>query len=587
MKATANRASSSSNELKQAQDLLRRIGELYDETARLVLPAKAEHTMRQWLARAMNIEESLPALVIAMGLATDLETFTPSHSGTVAIDRLARQRPRDAAPDAAYGVIRKARFTLFVVEKTLGDGLHVARDLVTEQIFTLLDDEMPPSALNVALVARLCAIGDGLYGTLGMLTPLHPDGVAVALQFVRPGKGITSDHRCAAAVYRHVVRHGGPLIPGLNASPEIDEDVTELTPLDSFVARVVAEGGSQDPPPEVLDLVRRLTSMDSILEALFKVTRRGRGGTPAEAAIYRRFAEAQIEALHLRGLAGSGADRNPLDSLSQVIDREVGLHGYPREAADLFREIRRVVTTGKPKHDQEDLTRVIDRIRGLRAKTIDQGCTEQEALAAADKVAELLDRYGLSLGEIDVRQQACQGFGIDSTRKRSVPLDECLSSIADFCDCRGWHETTEAGTIRSVIFGLPADVEAARYLYERVAMAFQTETAVFQQSVIYEEAAGGGRAKSTRSFQLGLARGIQTKLALRKAERTQTSIKASGRDLIPVKASLVEEELAKLGMNFTSKSQRGRMVLADAYKAGEIAAHGFAAETELQQSSDP
>ena len=35
------------------------------------------------------------------------------------------------------------------------------------------------------------------------------------------------------------------------------------------------------------------------------------------------------------------------------------------------------------------------RIQALRAKTIDNGCTEDEALSAAAKVAELLDRYDL------------------------------------------------------------------------------------------------------------------------------------------------------------------------------------------------
>lgn len=585
MKATANRASSSSNGLKQAWDLLRRVGELYEETVRLVLPAKSEHTVRQWLARqsnALDAEDGLTALVIALSLAADLETFTPSHTGTVAIDRLARQRKRDAEPDVAYGVLRQARFTPFVMVKPLGDDLYLARNLVTEQTFTLLDDQVPRAALDVSLVARLCALGDGLYGAVGMMTPLHPDGVAVAMQFVRPGKGITSDHRCAAAVYRHVVRHGGPLIPGLNQPPETEDDVAEPSPLDLFAAGVAGSGQGVDAVPGVLDAVRRLASVDSILESLYKAS----VATLGLPAVYRRFAEVQIEALHLRSLAGSGTDRAPLDALSQAIDREIGLHRYPREAADLFREIRRVVTAIKPKQDQEDLTHVIERIRGLRAKTIDQGCTEQEALAAADKVAELLDRYGLSLGEIDLRQQACQGFGIESTRKRSGALDECLSSIAQFCDCRAWNETSEAGTIRSVFFGLPADVEAARYLYERVAMAFQTETAAFQKSHIYEEA-GGGRAKSTRSFQWGLAGGIRTKLLQRKAERTETSIKASGRDLVPVKESVVEEELAKLGLNLTSKSQRGRMVLVDAFKAGEAAAQRFEAEIELQRSPDP
>ena len=41
--------------------------------------------------------------------------------------------------------------------------------------------------------------------------------------------------------------------------------------------------------------------------------------------------------------------------------------------------------------------RLRQRIQALRAKTVANGCTEGEALAAAAKVAELLDRYDLSL----------------------------------------------------------------------------------------------------------------------------------------------------------------------------------------------
>jgi hypothetical protein len=38
-----------------------------------------------------------------------------------------------------------------------------------------------------------------------------------------------------------------------------------------------------------------------------------------------------------------------------------------------------------------ELDKLKTRIQALRAKTIDNGCTEEEALSAAAKVAELLD----------------------------------------------------------------------------------------------------------------------------------------------------------------------------------------------------
>ena len=45
---------------------------------------------------------------------------------------------------------------------------------------------------------------------------------------------------------------------------------------------------------------------------------------------------------------------------------------------------------------------------------------------------------------------------------------------------------------------------------------------------------------------------------------------ATGRDLVPVKEAVVEEELAKLGLRFHARGgSRGRYVLRDAYEAGD------------------
>ena len=323
----------------------------------------------------------------------------------------------------------------------------------------------------------------GLGHQSGSPPPLDEAGLAVALDFVRPHRGIPHGHRCAAAVFRHAVRHGGPRIEGLHGPVDEREDERgyEPTPLDALAAQAVENSKSGRPTTAILDQARRLVSRDTVMEAVYKAYRSGQLGQAELGAVFRSFAEAMMKALHLRALAGSGLEREPLDWLARTVDVEVASSGYPRGAADLFRDIRRIVTAAKPRQTGDDLARVIERIRGLRAKTVDQGCTEQEALAAADKVAELLDRYGLSLGEIDLRGQACEGVGIDSDRKRSGPLDEVMPVVAHFCDCRSWSERTPGGTIRSVLFGLPADVEAARYLYERIAAALDTETAAFRK----------------------------------------------------------------------------------------------------------
>ena len=46
---------------------------------------------------------------------------------------------------------------------------------------------------------------------------------------------------------------------------------------------------------------------------------------------------------------------------------------------------------------------LLARIEALRSRTTDRGCTEAEAMAAAAKVAALLDRHGLSMAEVERR----------------------------------------------------------------------------------------------------------------------------------------------------------------------------------------
>ena len=68
------------------------------------------------------------------------------------------------------------------------------------------------------------------------------------------------------------------------------------------------------------------------------------------------------------------------------------------------------------------LGRLKTRIQGLRSKTTDNGCTEAEALLAAAKVAQLLDRYDLSLTDVEIRDARCERREYETYRKKRIPL---------------------------------------------------------------------------------------------------------------------------------------------------------------------
>ena len=214
------------------------------------------------------------------------------------------------------------------------------------------------------------------------------------------------------------------------------------------------------------------------------------------------------------------------------------------------------------------------RIQGLRAKTIDNGCTEGEALAAAEKVAELLDRHDLSLTDIEIREAPCERREYETHRKKRIPLDDCIGAIAEFCDCRVWREKDQAGEGRYVFFGLRADVEVAHYLTEVIDTAVRSELGRYKTSPDYQRFRHQDRHLANASFAMGMVASIADKLMAMKAGRDQVN-NSSGRGLVVLKAAVVDTELGKLDLKLRTVHRTSRMISPMAYDAGGEAGQSF------------
>ncbi len=225
--------------------------------------------------------------------------------------------------------------------------------------------------------------------------------------------------------------------------------------------------------------------------------------------------------------------------------------------------------------DLAALDKLKTRIQGLRAKTTDNGCTEGEALSAAAKVAELLDRYDLSLTDVEIREAACERRDYETHRNKRIPLDDCIGAIADFCDCRVWREKNPAGEARYVFFGLRSDIEAAHYLTELIDIAVRSELGRYKTTADYQRFRHKERHIANASFTLGMVASIAAKLTAMKARRDQTN-HGAGRDLVVLKASVVDAELDKLDLKLRTVRRATRMVSPEAYDAGGAAGASLA-----------
>lgn len=233
--------------------------------------------------------------------------------------------------------------------------------------------------------------------------------------------------------------------------------------------------------------------------------------------------------------------------------------------------------------DLAALDRLKKRIQGLRAKTIDNGCTEAEALSAAAKVADLLDRFDLALTDVELREAPCERRAYETHRRKRIPLDDCIGAIANFCDCRVWREKNPAGEARYVFFGLRSDIEAAHYLTELIDTAVRSELGLYKRSAAYRRFRHQDRHVANSSFMLGMVASVADKLTAMKAERDAMN-NGTGRDLVVLKASVVEAELEKLDLKLRTARRATRMVSPTAYEAGGAAGASFTINASIRQT---
>ncbi len=557
---------------------------LLEAAVKFVALERGQALVRKWMPRRESgFEGASAARIAAMvedaaAFAGDLLLSQPAASGATAFDRLARN-PAGLAPEAVRLIqaLCKARYRLLAVERAVPHQGWMMRDVISGEALFLVQGDLPPLAVDTALFGRVMSIGPATFCFAGEVTPLDMPALMVARQHPAAGApNAAAAVRWAEAVYAHVVRYGTLEVPGLNVEDDQEDEPVSAALHELGTAWAALQGAPAD--AVLLQRTRQAAEVPDIVNGLAAAVLSRDTGRTAMADAFERLLLVQLETVWHR-------ERSTAMGVTfDMIARGVAAAGLPPRVRDLFDTLRKRVTGGRAAEDPA-LERLVARIQALRAKTVAQGCTEQEALAAAEKVAELLDRHGLSLNELEYRAQPCEGVGVQTNRKRAAPIDGCVPSIAAYFDCRVWQERHEGAALRYMFFGLRGDVAAAQYLYEMVERAFETETEAFRASEIYFAMAGDRRSAS-HSFQTGMAQGIAGKLQTMRKARDAVIRSASGRDLVPVKAAMVDEELEKLGLSLSVRKLGGaKRVLTDAFHAGQEAGARFEVAPGIAQSA--
>jgi len=577
-------------------EILEVIGaQVEDIIGRLVAPGAVQKTLRRWLIGHADLPEDDDALGCLTLLAADLEMFTPSASGRTLVDRhLKAKAPETSEEQQALQALGAAQFRLVRIGDREAPGLVRLKDLVTGESILLLDERISPLAAGLPTAMRVCPLDSGRHVLISPLFAMDEAMLDEAMTFVRHGRPLGTGHRCAASLYRNMARRGFQSMPQLIG--ELDEDALldflqeveeNLSPIEHLAIRWLERG---DADPDLIIEARGLASVDNLVDALGCLAQATRDKAPEGLrTAFERIAAVQVETIAGRARAGVHCAAQMLDRVAAEVTGHIAQGRMDGGAHDLFERLRlRTAYAGAQKPAETassaaaDIDRVIQRIQALRARTADRGCTEAEAIAAAAKVSELLARHDLTLDEVSVRRSDCEGVSVATGRKRRTPVDSCAQSIAEFSDCRVWGEQRADGMLGFVFFGLKTDVEAARFLHDLIEVTFETESAAFRRSAIYQSLRGGDRRTALNSYQIGLASGICAKLADLKAARQGSEGRSTGFDLVAVKHSVVDDEISRLGLHFTTRTATSRRyVQSEAYHAGRVAGASFEPDIAL------
>ena len=219
--------------------------------------------------------------------------------------------------------------------------------------------------------------------------------------------------------------------------------------------------------------------------------------------------------------------------------------------------------------DQANRSALLDKISALLAKTEHNGCTEAEALAAAELAQKLMAKYGLSLTEltaISAPAEACEVDAAPIGKARCHEVVHLTNAIAFYTDTQTWyqhhgviHVSKEVRRLHAhrgviaVYFGLATDVQVAIYLTNTLRIALDTEWQA------YWKANGNRSETSPRTARNNFMRGMTRRLSERLREMKKAQGQANTDDcqaIVLVKGQIVRAAFEAAGMKIQNVGRR-------------------------------
>lgn len=228
--------------------------------------------------------------------------------------------------------------------------------------------------------------------------------------------------------------------------------------------------------------------------------------------------------------------------------------------------------------------KIMSRVTALLERTVERGCTESEALLAAEKAGQLMNHYNITMGDITAENNPCRHVCIEQNTIRATAIQYAVVAIARFTDTKCWFSRGQKGYQGEIIrkasfnfFGLEEDVAVAEYMFHLINRSMHRCTDDFKQSEAYRRP--GSKKRRTLSFQYAFTGRICDRLnemkdSMEEAVERERAAQGTntGTALVLVKGDYVDEQFEKqMTITLTRRTNQRRAYDHDAARAGRAA----------------
>lgn len=207
--------------------------------------------------------------------------------------------------------------------------------------------------------------------------------------------------------------------------------------------------------------------------------------------------------------------------------------------------------------------RIVRIVKALLQKTELNGCSQEEALAAAEKVNELLTEHNLTLDEIDIQespisQETSKHFTFAAQR-----IWKIAAAISKLTTTKYWKSRAGVFPVQITFFGLTHEVEIAHYLLAICDRALRTAEDAFNKEYALI------RKELRRSKIIPFLDGMVDTLAKR-IEGMIIPV-ATGNAPVVCRNSIIDTALAEANIKLDKTNERNSRLGFDHYSEGELA----------------